>query len=58
MASTVTMPIITSSSVNDGGVFVSVDTRNAGVDASSARDILYNAGGHSSSRAKHTTAAY
>jgi len=38
--------------VNDGGVFVSVDTQNAGLDAQSARDMLYNAGGHSSSRAK------
>ncbi len=38
--------------VNNGGVFVSVDTNNAGIDAQTARDILYNAGGHSSSRAK------
>ncbi len=38
--------------VNNGGVFVSVDTQNAGIDAQSSRDILYNAGGHSSSRAK------
>lgn len=38
--------------VNNGGVFVSVDTQDAGLDAQSARDILYNAGGHSSSRAK------
>ena len=40
--------------VNNGGVFVSVDTREAGVDAGTARGILYNAGGHSSSRAKDT----
>jgi uncharacterized membrane protein len=38
--------------VNNGGVFVSVDTRNAGLTSESARDILYSAGGHSSSRAK------
>ena len=38
--------------VNNGGVFVSVDTQDVGLDAQSARDILYNAGGHSSSRAK------
>ena len=39
-------------SVNNGGVFVSVDTSKSGLDAQSARDILYSAGGHSSSRAK------
>ncbi len=38
--------------VNNGGVFVSVDTNNAGIDARTARDILFNAGGHSSSRAR------
>lgn len=38
--------------VNNGGVFVSVDTQNANLDAQAARAILYNAGGHSSSRAK------
>lgn len=38
--------------VNNGGVFVSVDTRNAALTAESARDILYSAGGHSSTRAK------
>ena len=38
--------------VNNGGVFVSVDTQNAGLSSASARDILYSAGGHSSSRAK------
>jgi len=38
--------------VNNGGVFVSVDTRDGGITAQSARDILYSAGGHSSTRAK------
>ena len=38
--------------VNSGGVFVSVDTQGAGVSAQSVRDMLYNAGGHSSTRAK------
>ena len=44
--------------VNNGGVFVSVDTSDAGLDAQTARDILYNAGGHSSSRAKDSATAY
>ncbi len=44
--------------VNNGGVFVSVDTRDAGLDAESARRILYNAGGHSSSRTKDSAIAY
>lgn len=39
-------------SINDGGVFVSVDTANGTVDRQSAEDILYNAGGHNSSRAR------
>lgn len=43
--------------VNDGGVFVSVDLQNGRLDARSAQDILFNAGGHSSDRAK-ATAAY
>lgn len=38
--------------VNDGGVFVSVDTRAAEISADAASDLLYNAGGHSSSRTK------
>ncbi len=41
--------------VNDGGVFVSVDTSDAGVSAQSARDILYGAGGHSSSQTRMDT---
>lgn len=36
--------------INDGGVFVSVDTNSAGVDPNVAADILYGAGGHSSTR--------
>lgn len=38
--------------MKSGGVFVSVDTSQAGVSAETARDILYRNGGHSSSRAK------
>lgn len=36
--------------INDGGVFVSVDTREAGLSADAASDILYRYGGHSASR--------
>jgi len=38
--------------VNQGGVFVSVDTGAAGVPPETATEILHRAGGHSSSRAK------
>ena len=38
--------------INDGGVFVSVDTSNAGVTEERASDILSRNGGHSSTRAK------
>ena len=38
--------------INNGGVFVSVDPSDAGVDAERVRDILYSSGGHSSSRAR------
>ena len=38
--------------INSGGVFVSVDTREAGVDPELAREILYRSGGHSASRSK------
>jgi uncharacterized membrane protein len=38
--------------VNNGGVFVSVDTQGAPLDATTITDILSNAGGHSSTRAK------
>ncbi|WP_324808789.1 hypothetical protein SH584_04195 [Sphingomonas sp. LY29] len=43
--------------VNEGGVFVSVDLQNAGLNAETASDILYRAGGHSSQRAKDTSFA-
>ncbi|HVF84131.1 MAG TPA: general stress protein [Sphingomicrobium sp.] len=41
--------------IDQGGIFVSVDTSDAGVDRDRAESILYNAGGHSSSRARSTT---
>ena len=41
-------------SINSGGVFVSVDTSDAGIDAETARDILYRFGGHSAARSKTT----
>lgn len=40
--------------INTGGVFVSVDTSDAGIDSETARDILYRSGGHSASRARMT----
>jgi hypothetical protein len=40
--------------INSGGVFVSVDTSDSGIDSERAREILYNAGGHSASRARTT----
>lgn len=42
--------------INDGGVFVSVDTSEAGISAETARDMLYRAGGHSSTRSKAAAA--
>lgn len=42
--------------INDGGVFVSVDTSSAGIDRERAQDILYSAGGHSASRARTAAA--
>lgn len=42
--------------VNEGGVFVSVDTRASGISADQAADILYRAGGHSASRPKAASA--
>lgn len=39
-------------SVNQGGVFVSVNTDAGNVSDQMARDILYRAGGHSSSQAR------
>jgi uncharacterized membrane protein len=41
--------------INEGGVFVSVDTADASISSESVRDILYGAGGHSSSRARIST---
>ena len=38
--------------IHDGGVFVSVDTGEAGIDRERAQDILYRSGGHSASRAR------
>ena len=38
--------------VNQGGVFVSVNTQDGGVSDQMASDILHRAGGHSSGRAK------
>jgi hypothetical protein len=38
------------SRINDGGVFVSVDTSNANIDAERARSILRQAGGHSATQ--------
>ena len=41
--------------IQDGGVFVSVDTAEAGISAATAQDILSSYGGHSASRAKTWT---
>ena len=41
--------------INRGGVFVSVDTRDAGIGSEAAREILYRYGGHSASRSKMTS---
>ena len=38
--------------INSGGVFLSVDTTDAGLSAQEVREILYRNGGHSSSRAR------
>ncbi|MGZ8312807.1 MAG: hypothetical protein ACXWUR_12150 [Allosphingosinicella sp.] len=38
--------------INEGGVFVSVDTNNADLSSDGAKEILYRHGGHSSARAK------
>jgi hypothetical protein len=40
--------------IKTGGVFVSVDTTDAGIDAETAREILYRSGGHSASRSRTT----
>lgn len=46
--------------IKGGGVFVSVNPAEAGISAETAQDILYNAGGHSSTRARGgaTASAY
>jgi hypothetical protein len=38
--------------INDGGIFVSVDTSRSNVDPMQIQDLLHRAGGHSSSRSK------
>ena len=42
--------------INEGGVFVSVDTTAAGVAPEEAADVLYRSGGHTSTRAKFAAA--
>ena len=39
-------------SIGNGGVFVSVDASDGSLDRQAAEDILYNSGGHSSTRAR------
>ena len=43
--------------MQEGGVFVSVDTTDSPVEAMSAQEILYRCGGHSSTRARTPTGA-
>ncbi len=43
--------------INSGGIFLSVDTREANMDAEGLREILWRNGGHSASRAKMETSA-
>lgn len=38
--------------INDGGIFVSVDTSRGNVDPSRIEDVLHHAGGHSSARSR------
>ena len=42
--------------INSGGVFVSVNTDEAGLSRDEAQELLYRAGGHSASRSKATAA--
>ena len=42
--------------ISQGGIFVSVNTEDAGVSPDTAREILYSHGGHSTSRARVATA--
>lgn len=44
------------SRIQDGGVFVSVDTAEAGISAATAQELLSRCGGHSASRAKTAAA--
>ena len=43
--------------INEGGYFVGVHTDRSGVDAETAREILYRNGGHSASRERSSEAA-
>lgn len=43
--------------MREGGVFVSVDTTDAPIEAMSAQEILYRCGGHSSTRARTPSGA-
>jgi hypothetical protein len=43
--------------MQDGGVFVSVNTTDAPIEAMSAQEILYRCGGHSSTRARTPSGA-
>lgn len=42
--------------IKQGGIFVSVDPRDAGISREAAEDILYRNGGHSSTRARMASA--
>lgn len=42
--------------LGSGGVVVTVDRTSAGMEEATVADVLYNAGGHSSSRARSTSA--
>jgi len=42
--------------INDGGIFVSVDTSRGSFDRARVEDVLHRTGGHSSSRARMTSA--
>lgn len=44
--------------INTGGIFLSVNTREAGIDRDRLWDILHRNGGHSSSRAKMVATEY
>ena len=44
--------------INNGGIFVSVDTSRANASRDQIEDILYRAGGHNSSRSRQATTSY